>query len=194
MGTHPIFESDFDCLTGLFRMLSRLVQPVVLKTPVRFGHYFTPQTAQYWKIASWIFGGFITCVSVYNCDLRMPTYDERVEFRQWHQDQCKTNWPFTSDKKTRDQSLFYNPAVNPNPAKGYADGDQKRRLYKQANGFLSNCAVNKGIPDPNSFEANIFNAEWRAAQGITDEEFEWMFENHFSVKYDKSGHWLHAPH
>merc|ERR1712176_1122232 len=48
MGTHPIFESDFDCLTEIgieikMAMLSRLAQPTMNRGSKRFGstfHYF----------------------------------------------------------------------------------------------------------------------------------------------------------
>jgi len=38
MGTHPIFESDFDCLTDCFcseKMLSRLARPAVVQVQKR---------------------------------------------------------------------------------------------------------------------------------------------------------------
>merc|ERR1739848_103565 len=44
MGTHPIFESDFDCLTEKKRMLSRLARQVTRVTPKRSYFYAGPGT------------------------------------------------------------------------------------------------------------------------------------------------------
>merc|ERR1711970_1333096 len=39
MGTHPIFESDFDCLTEKMAMLSRLARPQLTANSKRFGGF-----------------------------------------------------------------------------------------------------------------------------------------------------------
>jgi|ERR1712130_107959 len=52
MGTHPIFESDFDCLTDLHRMLGRYLKQLSLETTARFKSgvhnvEVVPQTMKY---------------------------------------------------------------------------------------------------------------------------------------------------
>merc|ERR1712142_488372 len=161
MGTHPIFESDFDCLTECFRdfSLQNWRRPVI---QIRQGHIFTLDTVKFWRHCS-IYAGTVFCLLAFeNAERRLKPYEERPawEAKPWLQSGRNTKFPFDSAHPTR--NMFYNPAVNANPHTGYEDGDNERRLFAAPSGFIHD-PKKKAIPEADSLEANIFNAEWRAA-------------------------------
>merc|ERR1711868_18083 len=118
MGTHPIFESDFDCLTG-FRMLARLSRPIFNQSKRNGGHFFTVETAQFWKYMS-IFGGGGFCLMAFeNAERRLKPYEERIEFRERPNHMAGRNTKFPFSQEHPERNLFYNPAVNANAFKGY---------------------------------------------------------------------------
>merc|ERR1712123_337595 len=72
MGTHPIFESDFDCLTDLTR-----------KMPIEVG---------YWSIRGLV--GFIRLIDVYtNEGIKWVNY-EVAQYEQWVEEKAKNEAGF----------------------------------------------------------------------------------------------------
>jgi len=174
-------------------MLARLSRPIFNQSKRNGGHFFTVETAQFWKYMS-IFGGGGFCLMAFeNAERRLKPYEERIEFRERPNHMAGRNTKFPFSQEHPERNLFYNPAVNSNAFKGYEDGDNERRLYQAPAGYIHDPAK-KAIPEAGSLEANIFNAEWRAEQGITDEEFDYIYNAKFAVKYTKAGAWRQPPH
>merc|ERR1711914_43882 len=122
MGTHPIFESDFDCLTA-FRMNRLLSRPALAlsRTSVRNGggHVMNDETIMHWKKISFFFCPVFLAIGYLNKDVRTPEHMIRPAWNQapWcNMTTAKLPWADGS------HAAFFWTHFNSIPTKGYEDG------------------------------------------------------------------------
>merc|ERR1712167_69660 len=134
MGTHPIFESDFDCLTEMIgrpsSILARRVvltsQPVTKRNAgykswldVLEYHGSNYAEVRFWQKINFYFAPVMTAISLWiGAHLRHPHSIDRDPWNPapWLNN-CDVEQPFG-----KWPCWFYNPAVNYRAGKGFDDG------------------------------------------------------------------------
>merc|ERR1712187_185990 len=120
MGTHPIFESDFDRLTEHESSPRPVSQ---LRTQVRHSHVFDGETLSVLKKISYFLLPPCLLVTWINQDVRHPSLVLRPAMNQapWNNMQ-DAKMPFDQSGK---KSAFFDDAFNIYAGKGYADGNNE---------------------------------------------------------------------
>merc|ERR1712168_321553 len=123
MGTHPIFESDFDCLTEKLKMMNRLARPVnLMANQVRTsaGPITKEVVSAWWKV-SYIIGPIMVIPAFMVMEIRHPHIQLRPPANQapWiNVLDDKMPWESTGKK-----TPFFHDDYNTIAQKGYLDGN-----------------------------------------------------------------------